>query len=406
MDAYTITAILLSGIKISIMKKSILFFVVFISVLQLQAQKLVELKLLLPGQLVPASVTCEKKDGNYFMEGDILIDVSQIIKTPFIKKAVGRNSEYYLWPNGIVPYTIQKGHPRYSDIVDAIAHINDKTNIELVARTNENNYIYLAMKSRNSCYSYIGRIGGEQIVNIGSGCGYGSIIHEICHALGFWHEQSRADRDNYVTIHWDNIEKEHQHNFSKHIKNATLFGNYDYSSIMHYGKYAFSKNRKPTIVCKQANCSIGQRKGLSAQDIEAINTMYPRASPPPKPSKKKTAIEITVSDMLHQEIGSGQWKEEVFLRINNQTHRMNLNMFYRPLQTLTIQLPHKGTYNYELLVYSYSYKCSFLKCAYRSAPVAGRGAGSLKLSSNASFSIYTDNTYNPDKSIKVFLKND
>lgn len=388
------------------MKRPFFFLLILISALELHAQNLVKLKLLLPGHLMPVSITCEKKDGNYFMQGDILIDISQITKTPFIKKAVGQNSKSYHWPNGIVPYTIQKGHPRYSDIVDAISHINNKTNIQLVERTTENDYIYLGMKSRNSCYSYVGRIGGEQIVNIGSGCGYGSTIHEICHALGFWHEQSRADRDNYITIHWDNIENEHKHNFTKHVKNTALFGDYDYSSIMHYSKYAFSRNGKPTIECKQAYCNIGQRKGLSESDIKAINKMYPHASPPPKPPKKKAAVAITVSDILHQEIGSGQWKEEVFLRINNQTHRMNLNMFYRPLQTISVPLPDKGTYYYELVVYSYSYKCSFLKCAYQSSPVVGRGSGRLKLSSDASFSIYTDNTYNADKSLRVFLKND
>lgn len=57
------------------------------------------------------------------------------------------------------------------------------------------------------CYSGVGMMGGEQTVNIGKYCGtVGIVMHELMHALGFWHEQSRTDRDTYVTIHTDNIE--------------------------------------------------------------------------------------------------------------------------------------------------------------------------------------------------------
>lgn len=48
---------------------------------------------------------------------------------------------------------------------------------------------------------------GKQSLSIGSNCDrLATVEHEFLHALGFWHEQSRADRDDYVSIMWDQIE--------------------------------------------------------------------------------------------------------------------------------------------------------------------------------------------------------
>lgn len=69
-------------------------------------------------------------------------------------------------------------------------------------------------------------------------------------ALGFYHMQSAYDRDDYVKIHWENIKSGTKGNFQKYSnKQVTHFNTtYDYYSIMHYEAYAFSKNKKPTIV--------------------------------------------------------------------------------------------------------------------------------------------------------------
>ena len=55
------------------------------------------------------------------------------------------------------------------------------------------------------CSSYIGMIGGRQDISIAPGCTSLIPVHEIFHALGRWHEQSRPDRDNFITINLNNV---------------------------------------------------------------------------------------------------------------------------------------------------------------------------------------------------------
>ena len=95
----------------------------------------------------------------------------------------------------------------------------------------------------HSCTSQVGRIGGEQELTVGDDS-HGNeqcrekrtILHELGHLIGFWHEHSRPDRDNYVTIVWENIKEGAEHNFHKYSHGVvdSRGVKYDYASIMHY----------------------------------------------------------------------------------------------------------------------------------------------------------------------------
>jgi hypothetical protein len=105
----------------------------------------------------------------------------------------------------------------------------------------------------------------------------GVVIHEMLHAAGFYHQQSAADRDDFVEIMWENIDSEHASNFRKYNSSVvTDFSlEYDYESIMHYSSKAFSKNGKETIVSKNKNITkLGQREGFTEKDIQKLNRMY------------------------------------------------------------------------------------------------------------------------------------
>jgi hypothetical protein len=180
------------------------------------------------------------------------------------------------WPNCTVPYQIDAELPKQARVTDAIAHWEASTAFNFVHRTpsNEAQYPdYVEFVPGNGCSSYVGRQGGRQTITLGPDCSTGNTIHEIGHAVGLWHEQSREDRDAFVTIQWTNIIPAALNNFAQHITDGEDVGPYDFSSIMHYPRDAFSSNGEDTIVPIDPDAEIGQRNGLSIGDVAAVNSL-------------------------------------------------------------------------------------------------------------------------------------
>ncbi|XP_066928918.1 astacin-like isoform X2 [Clytia hemisphaerica] len=207
-------------------------------------------------------------------------DVEKLLSQRERKRREVVSSTLLLWPNGVVPYNFSNGFPYEKQVKEAMREVERLTCIRFVPRTTQRGYVEFIRGY--GCYSEIGYKRRQQRISIGSGYQWkGVIIHEILHAVGFYHEQSRLDRDQYLHINWDNIDTRNKRNFQKYDRGV---------AVMQYGNYAFAINiRLMTIVSKSdAKERLGQRRGMSSSDIRQLNMRYGCGDVTPPPTTTTT----------------------------------------------------------------------------------------------------------------------
>ncbi|XP_070188652.1 uncharacterized protein [Littorina saxatilis] len=225
--------------------------------------------------------------GSVFYQGDVVLDKEldryifpQVNHTRYRRATVRLRNR--LWKDGEVPYVLSGSLSAQARrvVLRAFKHISQRTCI-IFRERKKSDTDFVKFISEPGCWSSIGRTGGRQLLSLGRGCeNIGTAVHEITHALGVWHEQARKDRDKYVRIIEENVSERFLKDFEKvnSLVSTSRGYPYDYTSVMHYSRYAFTKNGKLTIevigVGKDLGLTIKQRSGLSTIDKAQLRDMY------------------------------------------------------------------------------------------------------------------------------------
>lgn len=199
----------------------------------------------------------------------------------------------FLWCNGfygrpwsnntmiIEPYSSALSSNDRTIINSALNHITNRTNLRFVFSSSGDRVVIT--NNSSGCFSNLGRVGGQQRLNLGPGCmTMGIVVHELLHAAGMIHEHQRHDRDTFITINTNNLTQLGLDNIaSMHdASDLTEYSSFDYGSIMMYPRTtsntAFVKDTsQPMFTLKQSySGTVGQRTGLSSLDIATINARY------------------------------------------------------------------------------------------------------------------------------------
>uniref|UniRef100_A0A914W4R3 Metalloendopeptidase n=1 Tax=Plectus sambesii TaxID=2011161 RepID=A0A914W4R3_9BILA len=252
----------------------------------------------------------EYRSGKF--EGDIVLPNGIDGIDGLAREGISRKA---IWDNGVIPYTVDRAFSRdqVSIINAAMADIQAKTCVRFREKNAEDTR-WVRIINGGGCYSNIGRqsIAGAQDLSLGPDCFWGTggtVRHELMHVLGFFHEQSRTDRDSHVRIVWENVDDSEvaRSQFTKSNKHevTNLDTEYDLDSIMHYDRFAFQKVRdlrRPTIIALNGRTDFGQRNGFSRIDVLEMNRLYecPEEVEVKEPRRQQSSLENECSNISAQ----------------------------------------------------------------------------------------------------------
>ncbi|CAJ0953830.1 unnamed protein product, partial [Mesorhabditis belari] len=220
------------------------------------------------------------------MFGDMLLTPQQLSRyiengSLLVRGVSRKESPHNRWKDNLVPFAIS---PQYTSAQKQMIRTSLKS-MEAIScfrfseRIYQKDYVFIV--PLDGCYSYVGRIGGGQLMSLAPECLADFIIwHEMMHAIGFEHEHQRPDRDTHLTVKYENVIPAQMTNFEKiRAQEVDYPDQYDYKSLMHYDSYAFGKMDKKkqvrlaTMVPKKAGVYLGDNMKFSETDIRKLNRL-------------------------------------------------------------------------------------------------------------------------------------
>lgn len=184
------------------------------------------------------------------------------------------------WTEGVVPYSVSKElESRKEMIIEAMGKLEEAAQggLRFIVRSDQENYLSFEKGTQN-CYSFVGMRGGSQKVSLSMNCGVHEIMHELMHAIGFFHEQNREDRDQFIEVHFYNIDEKYHPQFKK-VPNSWqhLFdSDFDFKSIMLYPPTAFSMYEGDySMTTVEGDPYALEYETLSELDKVRIRLLYP-----------------------------------------------------------------------------------------------------------------------------------
>ena len=227
-----------------------------------------------PQPPAPHLVEFEIIDGLAIAFGDVLLgqpDTAEVLRKGYAQPPTPQT-----WPSETIAYAISSDLSEPERVIEALEYFHEHTPVRFVPLSNQKEAIIFEPGNEH-CYSYLGRTGGHQPIVLSNKCYRNEIIHEIMHALGFIHEQSRTDRDQYVDVLWQNIDEKFHAQFHKapeELMKPIRGSAFDYTSIMLYAPEAFAHPGQVSMRSKTSTPVAPQKQGLSEHDITRIKALF------------------------------------------------------------------------------------------------------------------------------------